>query len=86
MLSRRKLFGFLAAAPAAGAAAAKASQPERSFFRMQLDPADFKPIPFVIDDTMICEGANKARGINVEGLTMADYNMGTITAGTISRV
>jgi len=49
MLSRRKLFGFLAAAPVVGAVAAKAAQPERSFFKMRLDPADFKPVPFEID-------------------------------------
>jgi poly(3-hydroxybutyrate) depolymerase len=74
MLSRRKLFGFLAAAPVAGVAAVKAAQATPapvSTFRITADR-------FIIGGDMIVDGT-----INANRLTMSDYNMGTVSSGSL---
>lgn len=43
MLSRRKLFGFLAAAPVVGTAVAKAATADRARFTMHVDKGALEP-------------------------------------------
>ncbi len=78
MLSRRKLFGFLAAAPVVGASVAKAA----------MQPAEFKPIPFEIGTD--AEGrafATLPTGarLQVSDVSALNANMGNITTGTLAR-